>query len=153
MGIALAIHFDELYEVKGDLFEDVGVKEERADVMGGKQLRFIGLDHRRQLVQVANKDHLHPAKRLAVSGTIHAEEFVDAIEKVRPHHADLVDDDGLQVAVELPFGGGAAAGFIHCNAGAEAEKGVNGLPLHIHRRHPGRGQHREAFTGDAAEML
>ena len=121
--------------------------------MGGEQLLFIGLHHWGQLVEIADKNHFHAAEGPPAAGAVETQKGVDAVEEVGAHHADFINDDRLQIAVELPFRRGAAAGFLRRDADAKAEKRMNRLALHIHRRHAGGGQDGQALAGGAAKVL
>ena len=58
-------------------------------------------DHRRQLEEISEKNHLHVSERQRVF-TVNAKKMIDCLEYVGSYHGDLVDDDNIDVLVDPP---------------------------------------------------
>jgi hypothetical protein len=70
-------------------------EEIRRIVILPEELPFRILDHRRQLVQVADHQQLHAAEGQRRSGGS-AQDMIHPVEQVGPHHADLVDHQQVE---------------------------------------------------------
>ena len=178
-GVALPVDLLELDEVHGEvrLGEDagreevgrfvagggeggrrgVGARAERAakgERVGGEEALLLARDDRRKLVEIADEDHLQAAEPFLRARTVEAEELLDAVHEVGPDHGHLVDDDGVEVAVEGGAVGGGApalaelADGVRRDVGLEAEEGVDRLAADVQGGDAGRGQ-----DGDALERL
>jgi len=65
---------------------------------------LLALHDGRELVEIADQDHLDASEGKHAVGTIQTQKFIDAIEEVGADHGDLVDHDGRESFVEvLPF--------------------------------------------------
>ena len=83
--------------------ENFRVKEKRAGVIAREYLTLRRGHHGRQLVKVADQDHLHTPERLLAVRPEMAQKNIDAIQKVRAHHGHFVDDNGIKVLVKQAF--------------------------------------------------
>ena len=73
------------------LAQGVAAEEVHRRVSVAQQIPLIVLDHGRQLVQVANHQQLHAAKRLLVA-PIAPQHVVNGIEQIGPDHRNLVNN-------------------------------------------------------------
>ncbi len=152
LGVLLAVVGPELYEPEAQALEGPRVEEVLAPVVALEDLLLALGDHGRELVEVAEEDHLHAAEWQSAVPPVEPQEPVDAVEEVGPDHRYLVDHyrvDGpvlpRRVEAELPD-------RVRGDVGLEAEEGVYRLALHVQRRDPGRGQHGHVLAGRAPEV-
>ena len=110
-------------------------------------------DHRRELIEIADEDHLHTAEPQLVAGPIEAQEFLDAIEEVCPYHGHLVDDDRVDFPKDVAFPSGDLLDLIGGDARLEAEEGVDRLAFDVEGRHAGGSEYRNLFFGGPAKMI
>lgn len=59
-------------------------------------------DDRRELLEVADKEQLYATKGLGVVAET-SQYRVDGVEHIAPHHRDLVDDEQVERADDLPL--------------------------------------------------
>ena len=71
-------------------------------VIIAQELPFRPLNHRSQLVQVADHQQLHTAKG-QFGATVATQHTVHAIEQIRPYHADLVDNQQVKAFDDILF--------------------------------------------------
>ena len=188
-GVALPVDFFELDEVHGEvrLGEDAGREEVRRFVAGGgegggevglrigaraeaaaegqrvrgEEAPLLAGDDGRQLIEVADEDHLQAAEALLGTRAVEAQELLDAVHEVGPDHRHLVDDYGVEVAVEgdAVRGRAAAPALAELADGLggdirlEAEERVDRLAADIERGDAGRGQDGNALERLAAPEL
>ena len=77
-------------------------EEVRRFVVRSQKFPVFRLDHRRQLVQIADHEQLHATESVRVV-TVAAKHVVNGIEQVCPDHADLIDDEQVKRAQQLDF--------------------------------------------------
>ena len=79
--------------------------------------------------------------------------MVNTVEEVGADHADFIDDECLQIAIELLFARGAPPRFLGCDTRAKPKESMDGLAVDIDRRDSRGGEHDQALAGSGAEML
>lgn len=160
-GVGLAIdllQLDELH-VEGQLAEDRGREEIWRFVAAGRAVEEAPLaagDDGRELVEIADEDHLQPAEPVAGARSVEAEELLDRIEQVGPNHRDLVDDDGVEMAEDVGGRGLRARQFadgVRRDVGLEAEERMDGLAVDVEGGDAGRGQDGDPLLGPGAEIF
>ena len=122
-------------------------EEERAAVLRLQVRGHLGLvDHRRQLMQVAEHGEPHAAERLARAAAVDAQRLVDGPHQVGAHHRHLVDDEELEAAHDAAVA--AAADVVGPDqARRKAEEGMDGLAADVDGGEPG-GRHDHHLVGD-----
>ena len=95
-GFFLSVYFLEFDDVWLQAFHDIGREEVRGGVFRLESIGLIRGDDWRELIEVANKNHLDSAKWFTRPFTIQAQCFINAVEKIGSHHGYLVDDDGIE---------------------------------------------------------
>ena len=81
----------------------MGIKEERIRIEGRQELAVFFLDDGFQLIDISNKQQLLAAKRLAHVPVVYTQHFVDKVENVGSHHADLINNNEFQFLQDFPF--------------------------------------------------
>ena len=122
--------------------------------MGPENLPGVAADNRRQLVEISDEDHLHAAKGQRLVRAVQAQEFIHAVEEIRPHHGDFIDEDRFQLLVDILFlipapaldGRGDDVGF-------KSEERMDRLPAHIDGRNPRRRQNNHGLSRMFAEIV
>src|SRR5262252_7213386 len=131
----------------------MGIKEVGAGIVRGKQRLFLRQHHRWQLIEVPNKEQLHTPEWGTSTGAIHTQKLVNTVEEVGADHADFIDDERLQIAIERLFSQGTAPRFLWGDIRAEPKEGMDGLAVHIDRRDPCGSEYDQALPGRGAEVL
>jgi hypothetical protein len=101
--------------------------------------------HRRQLMDVADEDHLYIAERLRDSSHF-AQREVDRIEGIAARHADLVDDEQVELAKHSNLLR-AQAQILSQQAAIRGDAGIHGI---IGRHEASEWQAEHGMQGDAA---
>ena len=117
----------------------------RRRVQPADQLLIARRHHRRKLKEIADQDDLHAAER-QFRFAIDAQKGVHAIEHVRAHHRDLVDDQQVErfdhfLLVDL------ANVLRHHRSEWKTAERMDGLPARIQRGHAGRREDHRLFLG------
>ena len=84
------------------LLEGLRTEEIRRVVIGFQQCLILWGNHWRQLLQIANHQQLHPAKRFVMI-TISSQHGVDGIEQIASYHRDLVDNQQVERGDDTSF--------------------------------------------------
>jgi len=113
-------------------------------------------DNRRQLIQIADKNHLYAAEGPFFMRAVETKEFIDAIQQIGAHHRNFIDHDRGQFLVKgrsvlLPLFLSLDRRRRHIRF--EMKKGVDRLAFHIDRRHAGRRQNHHFLLGGIAEIV
>ena len=109
-------------------------------------------------MQVADQQQLHPAKR-QFTAPMAAENAVDPIKQIGPHHADFIDHQQVEAFddIDLLAGETVAAALLVSSGKKRAErkleKGVQGNATGIDCRHPGGGGNDQAFAGGGFDPM
>ena len=113
---------------------------------------FLGAgDHRRELIEVADEDHLNTAEPSLAVRSVETEKLLHTIKEVGPYHGNLIDDDGVEFAIDVVFGD--PLNFMGCDARLESEEGMDGLAAYIEGGHAGGREDSHLLTGGAAEVV
>ena len=102
MLIALTVDMFQLYRHIVQHLQGSAPKEERCFVIAVEQWSLLICDNRCQLLQVANHQQLHPAKR-QTTVTETSQHMVYRIKQVATHHAYLVDNQQIHRADDTAF--------------------------------------------------
>lgn len=121
--------------------------------MGGKDILLGGRHHGRELIEVADEDHLEAAERLSRVRAVEAEEPIDAIDKVGADHRDLVDDDGVEVLIEHGSSSRDLLDLVEGDVGLEPAERVDGLTEDVERGDAGGRQDGDLLPGRVAEVI
>ena len=156
--IGLAVDFFELHEFhfKLRVRKNLGGKEVRGFILKAEEGFFGRGDHRRELIEVADKNHLDPAEGFFRLPAVEAKEFFHTVQEVGPHHGDFVDDDGFQLFIEGRPVAVFEALFLDLIQGDirfKAAEGMDGLAPDIEGGHPGGGQDGDFFVGHFSKMI
>ena len=95
----MPVDFLELQDLVFETFKRFRPEEIRRLINRPEYPSFIAADNRRELIKVAKQHHLHSAERHGRFGTVQAQEHVDAVEKISPHHGNFVDDQRFEFGV------------------------------------------------------
>ena len=121
------------------------VEEIRRVVVSVQQFFLFGLHHGGKLLQVANHQELHSAKRLVVFAEA-TEHRIDGVENVGTHHTNLVDNEQVERSHYLSFLFAVFKARFHHTFGHERgkrklKKRVNGYTTSIYGSHSRRCYH------------
>ena len=147
--VFLPEHVFQRQQGKFGLLEGGGIEEIAAAIALLQDRRLTVGNDRRQLVQVARKDHPHAAERTLR----HAVEFqaaVNRVQHVRAHHRNLVDDHGFHGLDQAGRAQPLDIGRFD-QARRQLEEGMDRLAAGIHRRHTCRCEDDSFFTGFCKE--
>ncbi len=142
----------DMLQFDGDQFGSAqGIAAEKiGGVVVGLEDAPIGVfHHRRQLMQVADEQQLHPAERHGAAAMA-AENTVHPVQQVGADHADLVDHQKIEAFNEIDLVPAEFMAVFALAAGNERperhlKKGMESDAAGIDRRHPGRGGDDHAF--------
>ncbi len=59
-----------------------------------------------KLIQITNENHLNAPKPLFALRTVQAEKLLHTIEKICPDHRNLINNNGIELFVNMPFQAG-----------------------------------------------
>ena len=91
MLVRLAVNVFELDAYRIGLLQGMAAKEIRGAVMFPQQIPFFVLDYGRQLVQITNHQQLYATEGQR-SIAVTPQHLINAIQYIRPHHTDFVND-------------------------------------------------------------
>ena len=152
--VFLAIDCLELDHRKRKIAQRMRAEEIGRRVIFTENSAILRSHYRRQLVQIADKDHLHAAERLPRMRAVQAQESFDAIEDIGAHHRYFVDHDGIEFFVKLGIADFAARGdLLRRHIDREVEEMMDRLAADIERGDACRRKHDDILFGMAAEML
>ena len=123
--VALAIHLLQFDRYQFYLAEYTGREEIGRGVEAVQNVALVGLHHRLQLENVAHEQQLLAAEGFAQVVAIDAQDAVDGVDDVGPHHRNLVDDDQLQLLEQLAVGLGILEELVDASL-LQAQVGVVG---------------------------
>ena len=120
----------------------------------------IFLDHRGELLQVADHEKLDPAERQVVA-PVASQDAIDPVEEIGPHHADLIDDQQVQAFNDVDLLPAEpvlimAAGSLaarHERTEGQLEKRMESDPAGVDGRHTGRGRDDHPFVGTLFQVV
>ena len=104
--VALAIHLLQFDRYQFYLAEYTGREEIGRGVEAVQDVALVSLHHRLQLEDIAHEQQLLAAEGFAQVMAIDAQDAVDGVDDVGPHHRNFVDDDQLQLLEQLAVGFG-----------------------------------------------
>ena len=129
--VALAVHLLQLDRHQFYLAEYTGREEVGRGVEAVQDVALVGLHHRLQLEDVAHEQQLLAAEGFAQVVAVDAQDAVDGVDDVGPHHRNLVDNDQLQLLEQLAVGLGVLeelvdAPLLQAQVGVVGQQGVEG---------------------------
>ena len=149
----LPVHLVKLDHLQVDVVEAVGTEEVRGGVAQAEKFPLgFAADDRRELKQVPEQNDLHPAEGLATVA-VQAQAVVDRLHHVGADHADLIDDQDLQVHEDALVAAVRPDIFRLQQPRWKVKEAVDGLPAYVQRRHACGGQHHDVLAGGALEYL
>jgi len=117
---------------------------------------FLAGNYGRELIEIADEDHLHAAKRLFLLRAVEPQKFIHAIQQISPHHRNFVDNNCCEFFIKrgLFF---CRALFLfdrcQCNIGLEVKERMNCLAGNIDCRDARRRQHDYFFLRMIAKII